>query len=77
MTAELYDRLFSLARRIMYVHAPKSVGEQIDSIIFRTLFFNTVGFIGGCAVRSGALAIPDFEGPAALYIVEKVILIST
>lgn len=71
MMAELYDRLFFLACRIMLVHAPKSVSEQADRIMFQTLFFRTVGFIGGCAVKSGALAIPDFDGTAALYVQEN------
>lgn len=71
MMAELYDRLFLCACRIMLVHAPKSIGEQADRIMFQTLFFRTVGFIGGCAVRSGALAVPDFDGAAALYVREN------
>lgn len=71
MMAALYERLFSCACRLMHTHAPKNVDTQIDGIMFQTLFFRTVGFIGGCAVESGSLALPDFEGPAAIYICEN------
>lgn len=64
----LYQQLFTCASGLMHVHAPKSVSEQIDRIVFQTSFFRTVGFIGGCAVKSGALSLPDFDGAAAMYI---------
>lgn len=70
MMAKLYGQLFSCACQLMYIHAPKSVSGQIDRILFQTLFFRTVGLIGGCAVKSGVLVIPDFEGPAAMYVRE-------
>lgn len=68
MMEKLYQQLFSCACQLMRTHAPKSVGDQIERIVFQTLFFRTVGLIGGYAVQSGSLALPDFEGPAALYI---------
>lgn len=71
MMAELYDKLFFCACNIMHTHAPKSVGEQVDRIMFQTLFFKTVGLIGNCAVKSKALDIPNFNGPAAIYIREN------
>lgn len=67
----LYERLYSCGCRLMRVHAPKSVVGQIDRIVFQTLFFRTVGLIGGFAVRSGELALPDFDGPAAVCIHEN------
>lgn len=67
----LYDRMFECACRLMHSHAPKSVGTQIDRIMYQTLFFETVGLIGACALRSGALSIPDFDGPAAMYVREN------
>lgn len=71
MMANLYKQLFACACRLMHMHAPKSVDAQIDRIVFQTLLFRTVGLLGGCAVKSGALALPDFEGPAAMYVREK------
>ncbi len=71
MMANLYNQLFSCACQLMRSHAPKSVSGQIDRIVFQTLFFRTVGLIGGCAVKSNSLVIPDFEGPAAMYIREN------
>lgn len=71
MMAELYNQLFFCACQIMHIHAPKSVGGQIDRIVFQTLFFRTVGLIGGCAIKSGAFTLPDFDGPAAFYVREN------
>lgn len=71
MMAKLYQQLFSCACQIMHIHAPKSVREQIERIVFQTLFFRTAGFIGGCAVKHGVLVIPDFDGAAAMYIREN------
>ena len=70
LMANLYDGLFACACKVMKAHAPKRLGEMVDRIVFQTLFFRTVGLIGGCAVQSGLLALPDFDGPAALYVRE-------
>ncbi len=69
--ANLYNQLFACACQLMHSHAPKGVGKQIDRIVFQTLFFRTVGLIGCCAVKSHLFMIPDFEGPAAMYIREN------
>ena len=53
------------------MHAPKALDDQIDRILYQTIFFHTLGLIGGCAVKSGALELPDFEGPAAMYVRER------
>ena len=71
LTANLYDDLFACACDVMHAHAPKRVKEQIDRIMFQTLFFHTVGMIGACAVKSGALSLPDFNGPAAVCVREN------
>ncbi|MCH5316722.1 MAG: sigma-70 family RNA polymerase sigma factor [Eubacterium sp.] len=71
LMAGLYDKLFAYACEAMRAHAPKRISEQIERIVFKTLCFQTVGFIGGCAVKSGALAIPDFNGPAAVCVREN------
>ena len=49
----------------------RNVNKEISRIVFQSLFFRTVGLIGDCAVKSGLLALPDFEGPAAMYIREN------
>ena len=67
MMAEIYDKLFACACKLMHMHAPKSVETQIEPIIAQTLLFRAVGLIGGCAVDSGELSLPAFDGPAAMY----------
>lgn len=67
----LYERMHICACKLMKVHAPKSVENQIAPILFQTLFFRTVGFIGNCAVLSGALELPSVDGPVALYVRTK------
>lgn len=67
MTA-LYDELFLLACQAMHVHAPKNVEMSSNRVVFQTLFFRTAGLIGYCVVKSGALQLPEFDGPAAMYI---------
>lgn len=54
------------------MHAPKNVYD-IDRIVFQTLFFQTLGFIGYCTVKSGELSLPDFDGAAAVYIRENTV----
>ena len=66
--AELYERLTDCAEALMRVHAPKSVEALVEKIILKTIFFRTVGLIGKCAVDSGNLALPDGDGPVAVYV---------
>lgn len=68
---DLYEKLYRCACELMRIHAPKTVEDRIDHILFHTLFFRTLGLIGGCTVKSGALELPDFEGPAAMYVRER------
>jgi len=55
----LYESLHRIAAQIMRVHAPKHILSDTDRIVAETLLFRTVGFLGACAVKSGALSIPD------------------
>lgn len=71
MMGQLYEQLFDCTRKLMHTHAPESVAEQIDRIVFKTLIFRTVGLIGYCAYQTGALVIPDTDGPVALYVCEN------
>lgn len=66
-TAALYEQLFDCASRLMHVHAPEGIADQIDRIVHQTLLFHTVGLLGGCAVASGALPLPTVDGPVAAY----------
>lgn len=61
--AKLYESLYDCALSIMRVHAPKSVGQIIEPVIANVLLFHTVGLIGGLAVKSGALTIPENNQP--------------
>ena len=51
----------------MHAHAPKQVSGQIERIVGSTIFFRTVGFIGGCAWDTGLLTVLAENTPAALY----------
>lgn len=62
--AQVYEQMFSCDCRIMEMHAPECVRSQAARIVLQTLIFRTVGLMGDCAVKSGLLALPDFEGPA-------------
>lgn len=61
--ASLYGSLYDCALSIMRVHAPGNVGQMIGPVLIKVLLFQTVGLIGGQAVRSGALTIPEDDGP--------------
>ena len=71
MMAELYGHLFDCACDIMKQHAPKQVKPETERIVYQTLLFRTVGLLGGCAVQSGELELPKFDGPAAVCILEN------
>jgi len=65
--AELYVYLNASAVITMQNHAPVHVNDQIEHIIGSTIFFRTVGFIGGCAFDSNELFVSDDNKPFALY----------
>ncbi len=69
--ADLVGKLFECAVNIMRTHAPKTIADEVEVIIYQLLPTLTFGFIGGCAVKSGELLMPDFEGPAAFYAVKN------
>jgi hypothetical protein len=65
--AEFYVYLTETAVKTMRSHAPDHVCNQIDHIVGSTIFFRTVGFIGGCAAESGAASVPEDDKAVALY----------
>lgn len=64
----LYESLYRYAVQIMRVHAPAGVAPAVDKVMANALLFETLGFIGACAVKSGALTIPDNNLPLAMLI---------
>ncbi len=64
----LYESLYRFAVQIMGVHAPAGAAPLVDKVIAKTLPFETPGLIGVCAVRSGALIIPDNDLPLAMLV---------
>ncbi len=66
----LHEFLYQSAGRVMREHAPQSVAPMVDKVAANTLLFHSVGFLGACAVTSGALAIPDIDGPLTALIYE-------
>lgn len=66
--AGLFESLFDCALSIMRVHAPESVGKIIESATANMLIFITTGLIGGLAVKSGALTIPENDRPLGGYV---------
>lgn len=71
MTATLFERLFTCACQTMRAHAPRCMEKQVELIVFQTLYFEAMGMIGVNAVRSGAMKLPDFEGPAGVCVREN------
>lgn len=65
--ADLYVYLTETAVKIMRSHAPDHICNQIDHIVGSTIFFRTVGFIGGCAEETGEVTIPEDDKAIALY----------
>ena len=61
--SRLYDALRARAHSILQAQAPKSVSALIDPVLLNVLFFKTVGLFGVCAVRTGALTIPEDGRP--------------
>ena len=51
----------------MIDHAPEHVREQIGRVIGNSIFFRTVGFLGGCALDTGIITIPDGDNAAPMY----------
>ncbi len=66
--ADLYEQMISVAQELLRSHAPESVTGLVSNIVGKTLFFDTVGLLGKCAVDSGALKLPDTEYPLAVFI---------
>ena len=66
----LHEFLYQSAGRVMREHAPQSVAPMVDKVAANTLLFHSVGFLGACAVTSGALSIPDIDGPLTALIYE-------
>lgn len=56
---KMYQSLCQTAAQIMQAHAPKHIRPAVGRIAAETLLFRTLGFLGACAVKSGALAIPE------------------
>lgn len=66
--ARLYEKLYECALSIMQAHAPEGVRQIIDSVMANVLLFHTVGLIGVCAVKAGALAVPEDDQPLGGFI---------
>ena len=66
--AGLYESLYDCGLAVMGVHAPKSVGQILEPVMSKVLLFHTVGLIGSLAVRSGALAVPEDNGPLGGFV---------
>lgn len=64
----LYGEMKETAVLLMKQYAPKSVKPVIEKTIEKTLFVDTVGFIGKWAVDSGELTVRDYGKPVALYV---------
>lgn len=68
--ARLYESLYSCALSILKSHAPENMEQIADKVLTHVLFFHTVGLIGLCAVRSGALTIPEGDSPLGAMVYE-------
>lgn len=70
--ADLYGQMVSLAQNLLLTHAPQSVAGLIPDVVGKTLFFDTVGLLGKCALDSGALRLPPTELPLAVFLYQIV-----
>lgn len=66
--ADLYEEMVSLSRTLLLSHAPDSVAKLVPNVVGKTLFFDTVGLLGKCALDCGALHLPETEYPLAVFI---------
>lgn len=66
--ADLYEQMVSVAQELLRSHAPESVAGLVPGVVDKTLFFDTVGLLGKCAVDSGTLKLPDTEYPLAVFL---------
>lgn len=66
--ADLYEQMISAAQELLLSHAPESVAELVPNVVGKTLFFDTVGLLGKCALDSGALRLPDTDYPLAVFL---------
>lgn len=57
--AKLYESLHGCALSVMQIHAPEAIREILEPATANVLLSVTVGLIGGLAVKSGALTIPE------------------
>ena len=68
--AAFYGELSAVAVSLMKQHAPQSVMPLVETVIGKAIFFQTLGFLGRCAVQSGELSVPDNETPVAIFAFE-------
>lgn len=61
--ARLYESLYGCAISVMQIHAPETIREIVEPATANVLLSITVGLIGGLAVKSGALTIPEDDRP--------------
>lgn len=66
--ADLHEQMISAAQELLRSHSPESVWELIPNVIGMSLFYDTVGLLGKCALDSGSLSLPDTEYPLAVFL---------
>lgn len=66
--ADLYGQMVSLAQTLLQSHAPQSVADLVPDVVGKSLFFDTAGLLGKCALDSGALRLPATEEPLVVFI---------
>ncbi|MBQ8332798.1 MAG: sigma-70 family RNA polymerase sigma factor [Clostridia bacterium] len=67
----LYRHLADLAAACTKNHAPKFLTEEAETVVRGSILYRTVGLLGKLAVESGALTVPEYDGPVAVFINEK------
>ncbi len=65
---DLYEQLYRCACAVLADHAPTQLRDEAPSVMYRELFYKTVGLLGYAAVQSGELTVPDTEAPLGVYI---------
>ncbi len=65
---DLYEQLYTCACAVLADHAPTQLRDEAPGVMYRELFYKTVGLLGYAAVQSGELTVPDTEAPLGVYI---------
>ncbi len=69
--SKLWEKIYSTMRTVVINRAPKYIHDKVDGFLASLLFHETMPIVCGSILDSGALDLPDFDYPAAVYFVKE------